>query len=131
MKRQTFLLTLWAFFISLFSNFFSIKSVEISKDDITNKTYEEFWKPIVEKNGVVDFEQVKKELQDYRILLENVPKVYCEVTGGKLSYANYSAETIIQEYEDHLNEQIDFWSKEAVNDFKENQRANGVVLVNV
>ncbi|AIW03446.1 hypothetical protein CPT_Moonbeam48 [Bacillus phage Moonbeam] len=45
------------------------------------QTYEDFWKTIVEVNGKVDFEQIKKELHDYRQLLKSVPKVYDELAG--------------------------------------------------
>ncbi|UPI11962.1 hypothetical protein [Bacillus phage SBSphiJ1] len=45
-------------------------------------TYESFWKDIVEKpNGELDIDLVKKELADYKIMLEEVPAVYEEVSG--------------------------------------------------
>ncbi len=47
--------------------------------------YEDFWKEIVETNGFVNIDQVKRELSDYLILLDNVPKVYEHVTGGLVS----------------------------------------------
>jgi hypothetical protein len=46
------------------------------------QVYQEFWKGIVEdENGIVDMEQIKKELADYRVLLQEVPKVYDELAG--------------------------------------------------
>ncbi|GLO66236.1 hypothetical protein [Oceanobacillus kimchii] len=43
------------------------------------KVYEEFWKKLVEKDGVLDIEQVKIELADYKTLLDFVPQVYDEL----------------------------------------------------
>lgn len=46
------------------------------------KVYQKFWKTIVEtEDGQLDMEQVKKELADYKILLDEVPKVYDELAG--------------------------------------------------
>ena len=50
-----------------------------------NKVYEEFWKFIIELDGEIDFEQVKRELYDYRIVMQEVSKVYCEITDGTFS----------------------------------------------
>jgi len=60
------------------------------------KNYQENWKEIIEKDGKVDFEQVKKELSDYSFLLENVPIVYSELIN--LSYPNYPAHVILREH---------------------------------
>ena len=70
------------------------------KEKTPQEIYDEFWKSLVEKNGVVDFEQVKKELFDYHFLLEEVPKVYYEITQGLLSKPNYPADVIIRQLED-------------------------------
>jgi hypothetical protein len=65
------------------------------------KNWEEFWKDIVTRDdGSIDLEQIKKELSDYRFLLEEIPKVYSHIT-NKLSYPNYYANTIIQEADYH------------------------------
>lgn len=56
------------------------------------------WKEIVYKNGKLDEKQVFKELHDFGIMLEEVPKVYCEITGGLLSKPLYNAETVIAEF---------------------------------
>lgn len=49
------------------------------------KDYEEFWKEIVEVDGEINLEQVKRELSDFLILIENVPKVYSHITGSLVS----------------------------------------------
>ena len=61
----------------------------------------EDWKKIIYKNGKIDEEQVMKELEDYGFLLEEVPKVYCEITGGLLSKLNYKSEVVLAEFNDH------------------------------
>lgn len=60
------------------------------------KTYNEFWRDIVENpGGEFNKDQFMRELADYHHLLENVPKVYSEVTGGTLSKLGYDAQTVI------------------------------------
>jgi len=71
--------------------------------------YDEFWKEIVENpDGTINKEQLKKELEDFSFLMDQVPKIYCHITGNILSKLNYKAETVIQvsdEYQDR-------WHKE-------------------
>ena len=63
--------------------------------------YQNFWKEIIcDENGIIDIEQVKKELCDYYKMLQEVPKVYCEVTGGILSKPLYDAETVLRFFRD-------------------------------
>ena len=64
------------------------------------------WKEIIYKDGKIDEEQVMKELEDYGFLMEQASKVYCAVTGGKLSKTNYHAHTIIQEYEQSFDDYV-------------------------
>lgn len=61
------------------------------------ETYQCFWKLIVEKNGEIDFEQVKKELHDFHVVMGEVSKVYDQLTGGQLSKPNYYADGVISE----------------------------------
>lgn len=37
---------------------------------------------------------------------DTLPEIYCEITGGILSYPGYSAKTVLQHYEDHLDEVV-------------------------
>ena len=65
------------------------------------RVYQDFWKEIIcDKDGKVDIEQVKKELCDYYKILQEVPKVYSEVTGGVLSKPLYDAETVLSFFRD-------------------------------
>lgn len=45
------------------------------------EVYEQFWKDLVEVDGEVNLEQVKKELSDFKWAMDNVPIVYGEITG--------------------------------------------------
>lgn len=60
------------------------------------QVYEDFWEEIIcDSDGNIDIEQVKKELCDYYNILQQVPKVYNEITGGWLSKPSYQAETVL------------------------------------
>jgi len=63
---------------------------------------EKFWKSIIYKNGKLDEKQIMKELSDFSIVMEEVPKVYEYITGGLLSKITYPAETIIVELEERF-----------------------------
>ena len=56
----------------------------IKNGDIENR-YQYFWKDIVEKDGKLDIEQIKKELYDFTTLMNNISKVYCHITGNQVS----------------------------------------------
>ena len=71
--------------------------------------WKEFWEPIVG----YDLEEIKKELYDYRNLLNSVPKVYDHITGGVASKPNINAEVIINLSDDYTNRLIE----EALDDF--------------
>lgn len=66
---------------------------------------DEFWKGVY-ANGMTA-QDVVDELHDFHIMLENVPSVYMEVTGGLLSKHLYDSDTVIGVYEDHLNTLIE------------------------
>lgn len=51
----------------------------------------------------VDDAAVKRELTDYHFLLDQLPRIYMHVTGGRLSKTNYLAETIIYAHDDHVS----------------------------
>lgn len=67
--------------------------------------YQDFWKDIIcDADGNINVEQLKKELYDFYVMIQEVPKVYYAVTGGILSKCLYSAETVLdyfrEKYED-------------------------------
>src|SRR6476646_3900941 len=66
---------------------------------------EQFWGPIITPNGRLDLDQVKRELHDYHTLLEEVPKVYCELTGGAISKPNTAADAVIAMHDDCCHEE--------------------------
>ena len=64
-----------------------------------------FWEPIIcDKNGNIDVEQLKKELCDYYFVIHEVPKVYCEVTGGTLSKILYDPNTVISLFNERFGD---------------------------
>lgn len=77
----------------------------MSKD--YNKDWEETWKDIcTNKDGTINLEQIKKELSDYKFMLDEVPKVYSYITGGTLSKPNYYTRGVIQEADNYFNQRV-------------------------
>lgn len=66
--------------------------------------YRDFWARIVAPLGEMDPALVKRELSDFSFLLDQVPEIYMAVTGHRLSKTNYSAATVIREYEAELEQ---------------------------
>ena len=65
------------------------------------QVYQDFWKEIIcDKDGNIDIEKVKNELCDYYIMLQEVPKVYIEITDGLLSKPLYDAEIVLGVFRD-------------------------------
>ena len=87
------------------------------KQEEIDKVFNEFWVPIIFDldNGRLNLEQLKKELFDYSILMDNVPKVYMEITRGRISKPNTLADAVIGEYNNHVQELID----EAIKEYDE------------
>tara|TARA_R110000803_G_scaffold109250_1_gene177629 strand:- start:569 stop:904 length:336 start_codon:yes stop_codon:yes gene_type:complete len=78
---------------------------ENKTENKTEKVYQENWKDIIEKDGVIDLEQVKLELADFSFLIEQACSVYSELVG--LSKPNYPADIIIKEHnERYLDKEI-------------------------
>jgi len=75
----------------------------MKKEKDYKQDYEEFWKNIVEVNGVLDKDKVMRELSDYHFMLQEVPKVYCEVSGGRISKPNTYAFEVIGEFNEQFN----------------------------
>lgn len=69
------------------------------------KTFNEFWRGIVENpDGTLNRDQVMRELHDYWVLLEEVPKVYDDITGGRFSKPNTAAHHVIAEVAERTEE---------------------------
>lgn len=54
----------------------------------------DFWERCVYPEGA-DAKQIQNELTDYHFMMKQVPEVYCELTGGRMSYTNYYAKDVI------------------------------------
>lgn len=76
-------------------------------DDDYKQTYEEYWKPLVETDGKLDPDKVMRELHDYKFILDQVPKVYCHVSGGRISKPNTYASEVIAQHDDQRQEDIE------------------------
>lgn len=68
--------------------------------------YDEFWKDIIEKDGVVNLDQVKRELYDFLQMMVNAGKVYCHVTCGQISKPNTNADAVIAIHDEFRSEEI-------------------------
>lgn len=68
-----------------------------NEDNEVETVWREFWLPIVAPNDVVDMEQVKKELFDFKTLMGNTARVYSYVTRGHISKPLTMPEAVIGE----------------------------------
>jgi hypothetical protein len=60
------------------------------------KCWEEFWRPIVTNpDGSLSLDAIKRELFDFRVVMEEVSKVYYELTAGQISKPNTDAEWVL------------------------------------
>lgn len=64
------------------------------------KVWAEFWEPLVVVDGEVRLDHIKRELYDYWVLLEEVPKVYMYITDGRVSKPNTAAFHIIAAHDE-------------------------------
>ena len=72
------------------------------------KVYQDFWKDIVEnEDGTLNVEQVKKELADYSMVMDNCSSAYEEMSGSLITKPNtYFSEVLKIFQEKFLN--VDF-----------------------
>ena len=66
--------------------------------------YADFWKDIVETNGVLDLDKVQRELSDFHFLMEEALKVYMEVSGGMISKTNTYAFEVLNLFEEKFDD---------------------------
>lgn len=68
------------------------------------KEYEEMWKSIVEnEDGTLNKDQIMRELSDFSMLIGNLSKIYCYISGNVCSKPNVSPEVVIGLFDEHLN----------------------------
>jgi hypothetical protein len=65
------------------------------------QNYEEYWKELIEPDGKLDMDALKRELYDYWVAIENVGEVYCHITGNRFSKPNTLASVMIDEADAH------------------------------
>ena len=77
------------------------------------RSYEEFWKDLIEnEDGTLNKDRLKRELHDYRMIIENASKIYDHVTAGRFSKPNALAEDVIAEADIHYEEHYkNIWKK--------------------
>jgi hypothetical protein len=66
-------------------------------DENVQKVWDEFWVDILcKEDGLLDLDQMKRELSDYHMLLQNMPSILMEATGGRVSKPNTDRSVVIQ-----------------------------------
>lgn len=73
------------------------------------QTYRDFWAPIVQTDGTLDPDKVKRELHDFKLVIDEVPKVYRHITGDRISKPLTEAIHVIEaadEYYANLHDAI-------------------------
>lgn len=64
--------------------------------DPVDVVFDDFWRPIVsDVEGDLDIDQIKKELFDFWQAMQEVPKVYCHITGNQVSKILTKSEVVI------------------------------------
>jgi len=79
------------------------------------QTYNDHWKELVENpDGTLNKDSVMRELHDFSFLQDQAARVYCHVTGDRLSKLSYFASSVIAV----ADEVTDIECANAVEDFK-------------
>ena len=77
-------------------------------DQEVEKIYREDWKEIIEPNGALDFEQVKKELYDFSMLIQRFQAVINIFGATKgISKLTYKPEVYVQALEEYVTSEIE------------------------
>jgi len=79
----------------------------------------DFWEDIVVKDNTLDVEQVKKELEDFKFIMQQISEVYSHITDGNMSKCMYTAKTVIAVFDDCRTKEIDEAIAEATKDLRE------------
>lgn len=78
-----------------------LKDLEVRKT--CNEESDYYWDTYVfNEEYPFNKENAYKELSDYYFMLEQLPKIYMELSGGICSYPNYPASSIIQAHNDYV-----------------------------
>lgn len=76
------------------------------------RDWQEFWASIVAPNGVLDLEQVKKELRDFHFMMTNTATVFDAVTEGRISKPMTLAREVIQVAAEVSRKEADYYCDE-------------------
>jgi len=93
-------------------------SPNITED--VEKSWNKFWKEIItNEDGTVNLDQVKCELHDFEILINNIPEIYMHVTGGKVSKHLTDADVIKGLFDEHVNELFQDYKEDMISIVKD------------
>jgi len=81
------------------------------------ETWDQWKDYFVEPDGSINVENLKKELNDLIFCWSQISKVYCEITGSKLSYTTYYADTVIGIHNEEIQEAYDRGYEDCKKDF--------------
>ena len=106
----------------------------MSKEYDYRKVYDEFWKDIIEKDGVVSMEQIKKELGDFKIFcIDQLPELYDYISNGTVSKIQTDIIHLKQFHDDACSISISDFCQELldhINDtYKEKERINMLSVI--
>lgn len=73
----------------------------------SDKESDEFWDSIFNEEYPFNKENAYKELTDYYFVLNQLPSIYMEITGGTLSKTTYFASSVIEAYNDSVESKLD------------------------
>ena len=79
-----------------------------------DEEFDGFWRPLIYPNGELDVEEMKGNLLDFSVLMENAKAVYMHVTCGNIGKLNTDADAVIGEADRQQQELIDEAVKEAL-----------------
>lgn len=78
-----------------------------------DKDFKELWENlIINKDGSINLEAVKRELSDYRVLMHNASEVYNHITNGKITNTTTMGRDIIVAADDKYSKQLKKETKE-------------------
>jgi len=86
---------------------------QLYDDSITSQDlWDDFWKDLMSTDGEIDMQKIKEELHAYSVLLEQVPEVYFDVTGGMISKPHTHGVHVIGAVERRIQESYDDGGRE-------------------
>jgi hypothetical protein len=97
----------------------TVRDEKTHLDEVWENEMAWYWDDLLFRNGVVDKNQVKREMIDYVHLMDTVSEVYCELTGNVLSKTGYAARTVIEVHDERCTNGYDEDLEDIVRGFVE------------